>query len=164
LTARRPKPTITQSASPGSRNTRLNLIRLHGVPATNASLHAEIIPSTPVNTNTPSADHDPPPPLAPTRMSWARLLKRVFDIDIAKCPHSGGTLKSIAAIENHAVIAKILANLGLSARAPPRSPAFDRLQYGLISAANPLPSGSLSRQPPLPLHSPERRSGLQLLM
>ena len=63
------------------------------------------------------------PPWRLPGMSWARLLKRVFDIDIAKCPHPGGTLKIIAAIENPAVIAKILAHLGLSARAPPRTPA-----------------------------------------
>ncbi len=46
-----------------------------------------------------------------------------FDIDIEHCPHCGGTLKIIAAIENPDVIAKILTHLGLSARAPPRSPA-----------------------------------------
>ncbi len=63
-------------------------------------------------------------------MSWARLLKRVFDIDIEHCPHCGGTLKIIAAIEDPHVIAKILTHLGLSARAPPRSPAppLDRFQ------------------------------------
>ena len=56
-------------------------------------------------------------------MSWAQLLKRVFDIDIEHCPHCGGTLQIIAAIEDPIVIAKILAHLGLSARAPPRTPA-----------------------------------------
>ena len=30
-------------------------------------------------------------------MSWARLLKRVFDIDIEHCPNCGGALKIIAA-------------------------------------------------------------------
>ena len=30
-------------------------------------------------------------------MSWARLLKRVFEIDIEHCPQCGGTLKIIAA-------------------------------------------------------------------
>ncbi len=56
-------------------------------------------------------------------MSWARLLKRVFDIDIEHCPQCGGTLKIIAAIEDLAVITKILAHLGLPNRAPPRTPA-----------------------------------------
>ena len=56
-------------------------------------------------------------------MSWARLLKRVFDIDIERCTHCGGTLKIIAAIEDPPVIARILAHLGLPTRAPPRAPA-----------------------------------------
>jgi len=44
----------------------------------------------------------------PARLSWTRLLKRVFDIDIEKCSQCGGTLKIIAAIEDPTVIAKIL--------------------------------------------------------
>jgi rRNA maturation endonuclease Nob1 len=31
------------------------------------------------------------------RISWARLLKRVFDIDMHTCPNCGGELKIIAA-------------------------------------------------------------------
>ena len=46
-------------------------------------------------------------------MSWARLLKRVFGIDVELCPHCGGKLKIIAAIEEPGVVAKILAHLGL---------------------------------------------------
>ena len=53
----------------------------------------------------------------------ARLLKRVFDIDLEHCPQCGGDLKIIAAIEEPAVIVRILTHLGLPARAPPRSPA-----------------------------------------
>ena len=45
------------------------------------------------------------------RMSWARLLKRVFDIDIKRCPNCGGALKIIAAIEDPPVIVKILSHL-----------------------------------------------------
>jgi hypothetical protein len=38
-----------------------------------------------------------------------------------QCPQCGGPLKIIAAIEDPTVMAKILAHLGLSIRAPPRA-------------------------------------------
>ena len=59
----------------------------------------------------------------PTRMSWARLLKRVFEIDLEHCPNCGGELKIIAAILDAPVIERILTHLGPQARAPPRAPA-----------------------------------------
>ena len=95
--------------------------------APNAKLRSEIIPSPPETATEPACDHAQG---APARLSWARLLKRVFDIDIEHCPNCGGSLKSIAAIEDPPVIVKILAHLGLPTRAPPRSPAqrFDLFQ------------------------------------
>lgn len=37
----------------------------------------------------------------PQRISWARLLKRVFDIDMQTCPScAGGALKIIAIVLN----------------------------------------------------------------
>ena len=57
------------------------------------------------------------------RLSWAKLLKRVFELDLEHCPNCGGELKIIAAILEQSVIEKILTHLGLQARAPPRAPA-----------------------------------------
>jgi hypothetical protein len=57
------------------------------------------------------------------RLSWARLLERVFEIDMEHCPSCGGELKIIAAILEAPVIERILTHLGLQARAPPRAPA-----------------------------------------
>jgi hypothetical protein len=58
---------------------RLHLIRFHGVLAPNAKLRPQIIPSAPVNANNTANDHrNAPHPSAPARISWARLLKRVF--------------------------------------------------------------------------------------
>jgi len=59
----------------------------------------------------------------PVRISWVRLLKRVFQIDIEHCTNCGGQLRIIAAILESAVIERILTHLGLQARAPPRVPA-----------------------------------------
>jgi len=101
---------------------RLNLIRFHGVLAPNAKLRAEIIPDG--KKSSPSDANDDAQYLpASVRISWARLLKRVFDIDIEQCPHCGGTLKIIAAILESSAITKILDHLGLPTRAPLRSPA-----------------------------------------
>ena len=56
-------------------------------------------------------------------MRWAQSLQRVFNIDIERCPHCGGQLKLIAAIEEPAAIARILTYPGLAAQPPPRAPA-----------------------------------------
>lgn len=70
---------------------RLHLIRFHGVLAPNAKLRA-------------------------------RLLKRVFDIDMRDCPNCGTReLKMVAPIVERAVIAVILAHLGLDPQPPPRA-------------------------------------------
>jgi len=53
------------------------------------------------------------------RLHWARILKRVFGIDVETGPHSQSRVRIIAAIEELAVTKKILEHLGLPAR-PPR--------------------------------------------
>ena len=61
-------------------------------------------------------------------MTWAQRLKRVFKIDIETCATCGGKMKVIAAIEDPAVIKRILAHLdnhqgaGHHPAHPPRAP------------------------------------------
>ena len=97
---------------------RLHLIRFHEALAPNAGLRAAIVPGPAKSEPADEHAHG-----APARMSWARLLKRVFEFDLEHCPQCGGELKIIAAIEEPAVIVKILTHQGLPARAPPRAPA-----------------------------------------
>ena len=103
---------------------RLHLIRFHGVLAPNAKLRSKVVPAPAQQKTTGEGDcnhaHS-----APVRMTWARLLKRVFDIDIEQC-QCGGKLKLVAVIEEPAVIEKILTHLGLAAQPPPRTPARRR--------------------------------------
>ena len=98
---------------------RLHLIRFHGVLAPNAKLRAAVIPQSAQKDSAPAHEHANG---QAARMSWARLLKRVFDIDVERCA-CGGRLKIIAAIEEPVVIVRILTHLGLPARAPPRAAA-----------------------------------------
>ena len=108
----------------------LHLIRFHGVLAPNAKMRAQVVPQVvpqeqaePAQAAQPAACEPNCAHHRPVRLSWARLLKRVFEIDLEHCPNCGGELKIIAAILDAPVIEKILTHLGLQARAPPRAPA-----------------------------------------
>ena len=103
---------------------RLHLIRFHGVLAPNAKLRALVVPHEPVpHAALPAECEATCAHRRLVRLSWAKLLKRVFDLDLEHCPNCGGQLNIIAAILEQPVIEKILTHLGLQARAPPRAPA-----------------------------------------
>ena len=97
---------------------RLHLTRFHGGLAPNVGLRAAVVPGPAQDTSVPSDEHAHG---APARLGWARLLKRVFDLDLEHCPQCGGAFRIIAAIEAPAVIVKILTHLGLPAMARPRA-------------------------------------------
>jgi hypothetical protein len=108
---------------------RLHLIRFHGVLARNAKLRAMVVPQgpePPAQTASPDGCEANCTHHRPVRLSWAKLLKRVFELDLEHCPNCGGELKIIAAILEQPVIEKILTHLGLQARAPPRAPAREQ--------------------------------------
>ena len=67
---------------------RLHLIRFHGVLAPNAKLRAAIVPPPAHSTHAAEHAHH-----SPARMTWSRLLKRVFDIDIEHCSNCGGAFE-----------------------------------------------------------------------
>src|ERR1044072_8463902 len=92
---------------------RLHLIRFHGVLAPNAKLRRKSVP--PRQSVPPRPRPITPLPRGDTpRMSCARLLKRVFDIDVEHCPNCGGALKIIACPEPS-----------------PQGRLFDRLRTGI---------------------------------
>jgi Putative transposase len=108
---------------------RLHLIRLHGVLAPAAELRALVVPqgsAEPANAALSAECEANCAHHRAVRLSWAKLLKRVFDLDLEHCPNCGGELKIIAAILERPVIEKILTHLGLQARAPLRSPAREQ--------------------------------------
>jgi hypothetical protein len=110
---------------------RLHLIRYHGVLAPNAKLRARVVPQgllahAPAATEAAGAGECDVETVQGRahRIGWARLLKRVFDIDVQRCPRcGGGQVKIIAAILERAAIEKILTHLGLDPQPPPRGKA-----------------------------------------
>ncbi len=118
---------------------RIHLTRYHGVLGPHYKYRKQIVPEPPkpvqeiggATATVLSGKADKPP--AKKRISWARLLKRVFGIDIAVCPKCRGKTKIIAAIEDPLVIRIILNYLELPAtppklhpaRGPPMSDQFD---------------------------------------
>jgi hypothetical protein len=123
---------------------RLHLIRYHGVLAPNAKWRQQVIPAS---------KQEQPGPTAvafsesegigeqvcqgrPLRLGWAKLLKRVFNLDMEHCPHCGGKVRVIAAILERAQVQKILNHLGLDPQPPPRGAAQgqfeDQMSFGDI--------------------------------
>jgi len=116
---------------------RLHLIRFHGVLAPNAKLRPIVVPQVPPAQARPAIEAAAaavrelePVQAGAHRISWARLLKRVFDIDMQHCPTcGGGEFKIIAAILERPVVEKILTHQGLDPQPPPsgraREPGID---------------------------------------
>ena len=57
------------------------------------------------------------------RLSWADLMRRVWEVDVLQCPGCGGRRELIAVITQPDVIVRFLESLGLPTRAPPLAPA-----------------------------------------
>jgi hypothetical protein len=98
---------------------RMHLIRYGGCLAPHSNLRSAIIP-TPRQQGLEEPEgrnHSP-------NWTWARLLKRVFAIDMERCPAcQQGRLRIIAAIMERSVIQKILRHLNLAVDPPPIAPA-----------------------------------------
>ena len=107
---------------------KVHLTRFHGVFAPHYKHRKMIVPAKaepPKLAVVP--DQTPMDKLAEqkkkTRISWARLLKRIFGIDVEKCNLCGGRVKIISAIEDPKVIKKILDHVGMPSVAPAPKPA-----------------------------------------
>jgi len=100
----------------------VHLVRYGGCLAPHSHLRGAIIPTR----RQQGLDEPEACPTSP-RWNWARLLQRVFALDIARCPWCPqGMLRIIAVITQGEVISKILHHLKLSADPPPIAPARSR--------------------------------------
>jgi hypothetical protein len=100
----------------------IHLVRYGGCLAPHSHLRGAILP-TPRQQGLDEPEASPPSP----RWNWARLLQRVFALEMARCPWcQQGMLRLIAVITQGEVIRKILHHLKLSVDPPPIAPARSR--------------------------------------
>jgi len=93
---------------------RVNLTRFHGVFAPNSKYRVLVTPAkrgSGKKAKIPDEAQDQTPAEKRASMTWAKRLKRVFNIDIETCSECGGDVRIIASIEDPEVIRKILTHL-----------------------------------------------------
>ena len=108
---------------------RFHMMRYHGVLAAHANARAEVVPG-------PNPKRAEPTQISlsfvgepaalegiaktPARHPWAWLLQRVFAVDFMTCPRCRGAMRLVKFANKPDEIARVLADLGLGARPPPR--------------------------------------------
>src|SRR5439155_7286802 len=103
---------------------RVHLVRYAGCLAPHSALREAIRP-TPRQQGQGSDGSDTP--TGTPYWHWARLLGRVFDLEMATCPWCHrGALRLIAVITQESVITRILRHLQLAAVPPPIAPTRAR--------------------------------------
>lgn len=103
---------------------RVHLTRFHGVLAPHYKYRKQIVPKPPeLKVVGQEVTETKQLELKKKNILWARLLARVFNIDVETCSKCGGRMKIIAAIEDPAVIRKILDHMGLDTKPPRIKPA-----------------------------------------
>ena len=93
---------------------RVNLTRFHGIFAPNSKYRVLVTPAKRgkgKKVKTPDEEQDQTAAEKRASMTWAKRLKRVFNIDIETCTECGGEVRIIASIEDPEVIRKILAHM-----------------------------------------------------
>ena len=118
---------------------RVNLTRFHGVFAPNSKYRALVTPAKRgKGKKTRASDEVQYQTSAEKRasMTWAKRLKRVFNIEVETCSECGGDVRIIASIEDPVVIRTILAHLD---------------EKGAFAANSLLPDCRASPDPPMGL-------------
>jgi len=108
-------------------------VRYHGTLAPNAGWRKLIVPKAPEAEPRGGCGGEGNKPAAQgsSRIAWADLIKRVFAVDVLKCPRCHGRMRIIATVTEPKAVRQILECIGLPARPPPVAPASAREQAEL---------------------------------
>ena len=96
---------------------RRNIIRYHGVFSPRSKLRRLIVPA-PVELQNSNGTKEPVSMGCAHRTGWAKLMARVFDIDVLACPKCGNEMQQIAFITQASVIRAILNSVGYGCDPP----------------------------------------------
>lgn len=102
---------------------RAHLTRFHGVLAPNGRIRIKIVPKRPEEAQSVGETQGKEERSKRKRISWAKLLKRVFGLDMENCSGCGGKMRVVSAIMEEEVIEKILKHLGRPYKPPDIAPA-----------------------------------------
>jgi len=109
---------------------RIHLTRFHGILAPHSKFRSLVVPQIVEEKIEENTDlekslevQDGHSGLKQKRIAWAKLLSRVFALDMGNCELCSGDMIAISAVIKHDVIVKILTHLGIQATAPPISPS-----------------------------------------
>ena len=97
--------------------------RYHGVLAPACPDRAQIVPGPSALTQNEGCEHGAAGGHRVHRVSWAKLLARVFDLAGTLCPACGGRMRLIAALTDEVSIRHYLKGVGLPSAPPPIAPA-----------------------------------------
>ena len=76
--------------------------------------------------------HEPQDDMKALRKGWARLIRKIYEVDPLVCPKCKGTMRIISFIEDPSVIRDILTHLGLwltRSRPPPKIHDPPNIEY-----------------------------------
>ena len=103
---------------------RMHLVRYFGVFAPRARLREQVVPARPTTPTPPDCPHatteseKESPRARQRRMTWAQLLKRVFEIDVLECPRCGGRMQQTSVITRPEVIRRMLESMARAQQGP----------------------------------------------
>jgi hypothetical protein len=98
------------------------------LPGQTAGLPGQSLPGQPAATGQAAAPCEPAQPASPSRANWARLLRRIFEVDPLLCPRCGASLAVVAVLTDPKVVDRILRHLterGLATSVHARGPPSD---------------------------------------
>jgi Putative transposase len=120
---------------------RVNMCRYHGVFAPASPLRGLVLPRQLIpqpaaerNTHIVDGEHEHAEAAltkvrackhgaSASKQAWAALLKRVYKVDLLRCPRCHGKMQIIAALSEPSVVARVLAHLDLPTTLPQPAPA-----------------------------------------